>query len=56
VRVAHTLENILRAELNRRILAALPQQGIDGLVEQVRGRVLDPYTAAARLLGGVAEH
>ena len=51
VRVAHTLENILRAELNRRILAALPQQGLDGLVEQVRRRELDPYAAAARLLG-----
>ncbi len=51
IRVAQTLENILRAELNRRILALLPQQGLDGLVEQVRRRELDPYAAAARLLG-----
>jgi len=51
VRIAHTLENILRAELNRRILAALPQQGIQALVEQVERRVVDPYGAAQVLLG-----
>jgi len=50
IRVAHTLETILRAELNRRILAQLPRQGIADLVEQVRRRELDPYTAAERLL------
>lgn len=49
-RIAHTLENILRAELNRRILAALPKQGIQALVAQVQARVLDPYAAAAQLL------
>jgi len=49
-RVAHTLENILRAELNRRILALLPQQGIEELVDQVRRREVDPYAAAARLI------
>lgn len=55
-RIAHTLENILRAELNRRILAALPQQGIQALVEQVEQRVVDPYGAAQVLLlgGGVS--
>ena len=50
-RVAHTLETILRAELNRRILSALPQDGIDGLVERIRQRELDPYHAAQILLG-----
>ncbi len=49
-RIAHTLENILRAELNRRILAALPKQGIQALVEQVQARRLDPYAAAEQLL------
>lgn len=44
------LENILRAELNRRILAALPKQGIQVPVEKVRARVLDPYAAAHKLL------
>ena len=55
-RITHTLENILRAELNRRILAALPQQGIQALVEQVEQRVVDPYAAARVLLlgGGVS--
>jgi LAO/AO transport system kinase len=51
-RIAHTLENILRAELNRRILAALPKQGIQALVAQVQARALDPYAAAQLLLGG----
>ncbi len=55
IRVAHTLENIMRAELNRRILALLPQQGLDALVEQVRRRVLDPYAAATQLLGEAGE-
>ncbi len=50
VRVAHLLENILRAELNRRILAALPQTEINALVAAVRNREVDPYTAAQRLL------
>ena len=50
-RIAHTLENILRAELNRRILAALPKQGIQALVAQVQARRLDPYTAAEQFLG-----
>ena len=49
-RIAHTLENILRAELNRRILAALPKQGIQALVAQVQARLLDPYAAAEQLL------
>lgn len=50
LRVAHTLENILRAELNRRILAAMPAEGLNGMVEAVRARALDPYSAAAQLL------
>lgn len=50
VRAVETLENILRAELNRRIRAQLPQDGIANLVAQVRRRTLDPYTAAAQLL------
>jgi LAO/AO transport system kinase len=50
LRIAHTLENILRAELNRRILAAMPAEGLNGMVEAVRARALDPYSAAAQLL------
>jgi LAO/AO transport system kinase len=50
LRVARTLENILRAELNRRLLARLPAGGLDGLVDAVQTRQTDPYTAAAALL------
>ena len=50
LRIAHTLENILRAEFNRRILAAMPAEGLNGMVEAVRSRTLDPYSAAAQLL------
>jgi hypothetical protein len=48
--VAHTLENIIRAELTRRILARMPRTGLDELVETVRRRESDPYTAARELL------
>lgn len=50
LRVARTLENILRAELNRRLLARLPAGGLDGWVEAVQARQTDPYSAAESLL------
>lgn len=50
VRIAYALESIMRAELNRRILAALPKSGIEPWVEAVRQRQTDPYTAAQQLL------
>jgi len=50
VRVAQTLENILRAELSRRILAALPQAGMNAWIQPVLRREIDPYTAAHQLL------
>ena len=50
VRIAYALESIMRAELNRRILAALPKSGIEPWVEAVRHRQTDPYTAAQQLL------
>lgn len=53
VRVAHALENIVRAELNRRILARVPPGALDGLVERIRLRQTDPYTAAGDLLAGI---
>lgn len=55
VRIAYALEAILRAELNRRILAALPKTGIDRWVQAVRQRELDPYTAAQQLLNANTE-
>jgi LAO/AO transport system kinase len=50
VRAAQLLENILRAELNRRLLAQLPATSMVELVEAVRQRTVDPYTAAHQLL------
>jgi LAO/AO transport system kinase len=50
LRVAHTLENIVRAELMRRIAARLPRTGLDDLVEAVCQRTIDPYTAAHHLM------
>jgi LAO/AO transport system kinase len=50
LRVARTLENILRAELHRRLLAQLPSNSLNGLVDAVQSRQLDPYTAAQQLL------
>jgi LAO/AO transport system kinase len=50
LRIANTLENIIRAELNRRILRSLPSSGMDELVDQIRNRNTDPYVAAQRLL------
>jgi LAO/AO transport system kinase len=50
LRIAHGLENIIRSELNRRIAARMPADGLDGMVEAVRMRRLDPYSAADALL------
>ena len=50
LRAAHSLENILRAELMRRMMARLPQDGLDDVVDAVRRRQLDPYAAASKLL------
>jgi LAO/AO transport system kinase len=53
LRIANTLENIIRAELNRRIAASIPAGRLDDLVEQIRRRESDPYAAAAGLLAQV---
>jgi len=53
VRIAHALENIVRAELNRRILARIPAGALDDLVERIRLRETDPYSAATDLLAGI---
>ena len=55
VRIAHALEAIIRAELNRRILAALPKTGVEPWVQAVRQRTIDPYTAAQQLLNANTE-
>jgi len=53
LRIANTLENIIRAELNRRIAASMPAGRLDELVETIRRRESDPYAAAAALLSAV---
>lgn len=53
LRIANTLENIIRAELNRRIAASIPAGGLEKMVEKIRRRESDPYAAAAVLLSGV---
>lgn len=50
LRIAHTLENIIRSELNRRIVATMPAEGLAATVEAVRRRETDPYRAADALL------
>ena len=50
LRAAHTLENIIRAELTRRILARMPNTGLDELVDAVCRREIDPYSAASTLI------
>lgn len=50
LRIANTLENIVRAELNRRILERLPAAGLGAMVEAIRARTTDPYSAAGKLL------
>jgi LAO/AO transport system kinase len=50
LRAAHTLENIIRAELTRRILARMPNSTIDALIDAICRRETDPYSAATRLI------
>ncbi|CAN5517090.1 methylmalonyl Co-A mutase-associated GTPase MeaB [soil metagenome] len=53
LRIAHTLENIMHAELNRRIRASLPLARLHDMVETIGQRTIDPYTVADRLLAEI---
>lgn len=53
LRIANTLENIIRTELNRRIASSMPADSLDALVEQIRRRQSDPYSTAASLLSTI---
>lgn len=53
IRIAHTLEQILRAELARRVAAQLTVAGLDEVIEAIRRRTSDPYTVAERLLANL---
>ena len=52
LRAAHTVESLVRAELERRIRAQWAQLDAAALVEAVAQRRQDPYHAAQRLLAG----
>ena len=53
LRITNTLENIIRTELNWRIASSMPADSLDALVEQIRRREIDPYSAAAGLLSRI---
>ncbi len=53
LRIAHTLENIIRAELNRRIKTKMPVDRLNGIAEAIRQRTIDPYTAASEVLASI---
>ncbi|MBX3054335.1 MAG: methylmalonyl Co-A mutase-associated GTPase MeaB [Caldilineaceae bacterium] len=50
LRMARSIEQIVQAELLRRLRTALPADSLAGLVEEVAARTLDPYAAAERML------
>jgi LAO/AO transport system kinase len=54
LRTVRTPENVIRAELNRRILSALPQDMVTRLLAAVRDRETDPYRAAEQLLSNLS--
>lgn len=49
LRAATLLENLLRAEFERRIIDAMPRDEIDALVNRIQARETDPYSAAIKL-------
>jgi LAO/AO transport system kinase len=53
LRIAHMVENIVRARLNQRIAQRLPEDELNGIVEDVRARRIDPYSAAENLLASL---
>lgn len=54
LRMARSVEQIVQAELLRRLRAALPADSLAALVEEVTARRLDPYAAADRVLARMA--
>jgi LAO/AO transport system kinase len=49
-RIANTLEQIIHTEINRRVLAQLSSERLDAVVEDIRLRMIDPYSASAAIL------
>lgn len=53
IRIAHTLEQIMRAELARQVAAQMTVEGLDEVIEAIYRRTTDPYSAAERLLANL---
>lgn len=54
LRMARSVEQIVQAELLRRLRAALPADNLAGMLEEITARTLDPYAAAERVLSQLA--
>ncbi len=54
-RVMRVVDNLLQAELSRRLRQAVPQEALAALVARVQRREVDPYTAAAEILSQVLD-
>ena len=50
LRIGKSIENIVRAELNRRILVAMPHESSTEMIERIRQRQSTPYAEAASIL------
>ena len=50
LRISKTIENIMRAELNRRIRDAMPADASSSLLARIRMNETDPYTEAQALI------
>lgn len=51
IRLAHMVEQLVHAELNRRLRQSIPQARMAELLAQVHQRQVDPFTAAEQILG-----
>lgn len=50
LRMARAVEQIVQAELLRRLRAALPADSLSATLDEITARALDPYTAAQQIL------
>ena len=50
LRISKTIENLVRAEINRRIRDAMPAADRQAMIEQILRRETDPYSVASALL------
>ena len=50
LRMARAVEQIVQAELLRRLRAALPADSLSATLDKITARALDPYTAAQQIL------